>query len=123
MRDTWARSFAPVSMRELEAWKHDTRVALSRIPGLSVSQLALAQTLGSLVSVKGAVTYQGPNLEFVKVDIARVWGEFLAEGLKARHAFVEKADGFEFHFVALDAKDHYLTGTLSVVRKLVAARH
>lgn len=109
-------AYVPIPPRFLEGWVKDWNVALERIHYAKAGQFSLADSLGALVKLRGAVQVRGPLFPMSRPDLERVWMEDVAKGLRSYHAIEDRADGFDFHFAALDGNDQYITGTLTVVK-------
>jgi hypothetical protein len=116
IRKRLAENYVPISPRTLEGWTVDWNSALARIHYVKAGRFSIADSLGAMVKVRGGVQVRGPLFEMSRPDIERVWQEDVAKGLRAFHAIEDRQGGYDFHFAALDDRDQYVTGTLTVVR-------
>lgn len=116
IRKRMADTYPPISPRYLEGWASDWNTALERIHYAKSGKFAIAETLGALVKLRGAVKVKKNLFEMSRPDIERVWSEDVAKGLRAYHAIEDREGGFDFLFAALDGNDQYITGTLTVLK-------
>jgi hypothetical protein len=112
----WHRVFTPITGREQDAWQGDWSHGLSELPYMRLLKKGYGFQLDRLLTFRCQMNFTGSNLEIVKADLERVWGE-LSNDLEAFHTFGDTDEGFEFFFAALNAKNCYITGMMNVVRK------
>ena len=116
IRKRLSEAYIPISPRLLEGWAADWTNGLERIHYATTGKFTIAESLGALVKLRGAVKVR-PNLfEMSRPDLERIWSDDVAKGLRAYHAFDDSPVGFDFHFAALDSNEQYVTGTLTVIR-------
>lgn len=116
IRKRLADTYPPVSPRILEGWAADWNTGLERIHYAKSGKFSIAETLGALVKLRGAVKVKRNLFEMSRPDIERVWGEDVARGLRAYHTIEDHDGGFDFMFAAIDGNEQYMTGTLTVLK-------
>ena len=116
IRKRLSEAYIPISPRILEGWAADWNTGLERIHYAKTGKFSIAESLGALVKLRGAVQVRKNLFEMSRPDIERIWSEDVSKGLRAYHAIDDHATGFDFHFAAIDGNDQYITGTLSVVK-------
>lgn len=116
IRRRLSAGYVPVPPRSLPSWVADWHQGLEKVHYLKPGKFAIADTLGSLVKLRGGVHVRGPLAFMAKPDIERIWEDFVARDLRAYHAIEDRESGFDFHFAAIDGFDQYVTGTVTVIR-------
>jgi len=107
----------PIVGREQEAWEDDWVTALSEMPYLRLVKRERSFALDSLILLRVQMNYIGANLQMVKNDMERVWGEGLANEMESYHTLTDTDEGFIFQFAAAPKKAEYITGMITVLQK------
>ena len=116
IRKRLADGYVPIPPRFVQSWAGDWTNALTRIHYVKAGKFSVSDSLGSMVKFRGSLQVRGPLFEMSRPDIERVWREDVAKDLRAYHAIEDRPDGYDFHFIALDPNDQYVTGTLTVTK-------
>ena len=116
LRRRLTESYVPVSPRAIESWIGDWNIGLQRLHYARVGSFTVAEGLKALVKLRGAVYVRSPLFDMSRPDLAIIWNENVANGLRAYHAIDNLGDSYDFHFAALTPYNQYITGSLSVVR-------
>ncbi len=117
VKEQWGRAYQPASIREQQAWEHDFANAYGDVSYLQVSTTSSGNNIHNMLTVRVMMGVEGSNFEGIQMDIEKVWSSDLAQGLSAHHAFLNTREGFDFQFLALNALNVYISGTVTVQKK------
>ncbi len=70
-----------------------------------------------MINVVTKMKVNGVNMEMVKQEVTRAWENEVAVGMQASHTIKDTDRGFDFTFLALDDRNSYVTGVVTIVRK------
>ncbi|MFQ3586609.1 MAG: hypothetical protein SNJ74_00740 [Fimbriimonadaceae bacterium] len=91
----WARRLPSVSLREQHAWRKDLLGVIARLPYVASMRPVDEPAAPYHVDIRVVIDLPAGNLEAVWADLAQLWSDEVAHGLRAIHTFVRFPEGFD----------------------------
>ncbi|HVL40276.1 MAG TPA: hypothetical protein VM328_12875 [Fimbriimonadaceae bacterium] len=113
LRASWIRAFQPVGSTQRCGWEADWRNELNELVYFRLTHFNAGGGLKSLIEMKGKVNTGKRSLEFMKMDLERIWSR-IAAGTQAFHTIIPVESGFTLAFGGLNCDDNYVSGALTV---------
>lgn len=115
----YTKAFTPVPSRTLHVWEKDWANALTGVPYVRVTRSDSSGPLHRMLHFTCVMKVKGMNTRMVREEFERVWQNQIASDLESAHSIRDTQEGFDFCFLALDSSMNYITGSVSVLEKLV----
>lgn len=109
----WNGYYTPIDTRETEGWRRDWSDLVEDLPYLRIARGAPRQGNEVVHQLHCHLNLDGNSSDAVKADFQKLW-ELLSRGTEAYHCIEPLADGFQFHYAALNTRELFVTGSMQV---------